>query len=183
MDLFSLEHSKSAYLADFALYGAAVLLLAAFLLLAGPRERQLEIAAFAWVGLVSWTVIEYALHRFVLHRLPPFSRWHAEHHQRPMALICAPTVLSAGLIAALVFLPALVLGNLWSACALTLGVLGGRLADSAPGGFVQRGMRCIASDGGHDGDLQKKDVLDKTALVPTKHPNNCQISSVYSFRC
>jgi hypothetical protein len=34
-----------------------VVLLAAFLPLAGPRERRLEIAAFAWVGLVSWTAI------------------------------------------------------------------------------------------------------------------------------
>src|SRR3546814_217834 len=39
--------------------------------------------------------------------------------------------------------------------ATTLGVLGSRLADSLPRGFVQSGMGCIASDGGHDGDLQK----------------------------
>ncbi len=127
MGLFTLEHGKAAYLADFALYGAAVVLLAAFLLLAGPRERGLEIAVFALAGLVSWTAIEYALHRFVLHRLRPFSGWHAAHHQRPMALICAPTILSAALIVALVFLPALALGNLWSACAFTLGVLAGYL--------------------------------------------------------
>jgi len=80
MSLFSLEHGKTAYRADFALYGAAGVLLEAFLLLAGPRERRLEIVAFAWVGLASWTTIEYALHRFVPHRLRPFSRWHAEHH-------------------------------------------------------------------------------------------------------
>src|SRR3546814_198596 len=36
--------------------------------------------------------------------------------------------------------------------ATTLGVLGSRLADSLPRGFVQSGMGCIASDGGHDGD-------------------------------
>ena len=40
--------------------------------------------------------------------------------------------------------------------ATTLGMLGGRLANGAPRGFVQRGTGCIASDGGHDGDLQKK---------------------------
>ncbi len=130
MGLFSLDHSRAAYRFDFALYGAAVVLLAVFLLLAGPRERRLEIAAFALAGLVGWTAIEYALHRFVLHRLRPFSRWHAEHHQRPKALICTPTILSAALIAALVFLPALALGNLWSACALTLGVTGGYLSFS-----------------------------------------------------
>lgn len=131
MSLFTMEHSKAAYGADFALYGAAVVLLAAFLLVAGPHGRWLEIVVIAGLGLVSWTLIEYALHRFVMHGLQPFSRWHAEHHQRPTALICTPTILSAMLIAALIFLPALVLsGNLWGACALTFGVLVGYLAFS-----------------------------------------------------
>ncbi len=128
MGLFTLEHSKMAYRADFALYGTAVVALAALLLIAGPRAQRLEILAFALAGLGSWSAIEYALHRFVLHGMQPFRRWHEEHHQRPMALICAPTILSAMLIATLVFLPVLVLGDLWRACALTLGVLIGYLA-------------------------------------------------------
>ena len=128
MGLFSLEHSARAYRADFVLYGAAVVVLAAFLVVGGPHVQRLELAGFALMGLASWTAIEYALHRFVLHGLQPFQGWHAEHHQRPTALICAPTILSATLIATLVFLPALVLGNLWRACALTLGVLAGYLA-------------------------------------------------------
>lgn len=127
MGLFTLEQSKAAYRADFALYGVAVLVLAAFLLLYGPREQGLVIAAFALLGLGSWTAIEYLLHRFVLHGLQPFRRWHAEHHQRPTALICTPTILSAALIAVLVFLPALALGNVWRASALLLGVVTGYL--------------------------------------------------------
>ena len=128
MALFTLEHSKAAYQADFALYGAAVALLAGGLVLAGPRGEGLACAALVAVGLVSWSAVEYALHRFVLHGLRPFSRWHAEHHQRPRALICAPTLLSASLIALLVFLPAALLAELWRACALTLGLLSGYLA-------------------------------------------------------
>jgi sterol desaturase/sphingolipid hydroxylase (fatty acid hydroxylase superfamily) len=112
------------------LYGTAVLLLAAYLLAAGPHEQRLALLAWVAAGLGSWSAIEYGLHRFVLHGLQPFRRWHAEHHQRPTALICAPTILSATLIVGLVFLPALVLGNLWQACALTLGVLVGYLAYS-----------------------------------------------------
>ncbi len=130
MGIFKLEHGKAAYRADLALYGAAVVLLAAFLLLGTPRGQRLEVAFLALLGLVSWTAIEYALHRFVLHGMAPFSRWHAEHHQRPTALICTPTLLSATLIALLVFLPALVLSSLWPACGLTLGVLTGYLAYS-----------------------------------------------------
>jgi cyclopropane-fatty-acyl-phospholipid synthase len=126
MSLFSMEHSKTAYRVDFVLYGAAVVLLAAFLLMFGPRGQRLEIVVFVGVGLASWTLIEYALHRFVMHGFPPFRRWHAEHHQRPTAPIFTPTILSATLITILVFLPAMALSeNLWRACALTLGVLMG----------------------------------------------------------
>ena len=128
MNLLTLEHSKLAYRADFALYAAAVTVLAALLLLAGPGEQRLALASLALAGLAGWTVIEYALHRFVLHGLAPFRRWHAEHHDRPTALICAPTILSAAAIVILVTLPAWLLGNLWSACALTFGVLAGYLA-------------------------------------------------------
>jgi len=125
---FSIEHSESAYRADFVLYGAASLALAAGLLIEAPADRALGLAAGAAGGLVAWSAIEYLLHRFVLHGLQPFARWHAEHHSRPTALICSPTLLSASLITVLVFLPALALGGLWPACALTFGVLTGYLA-------------------------------------------------------
>jgi cyclopropane-fatty-acyl-phospholipid synthase len=44
--------------------------------------------------------------------------WHAEHHRRPRTLIGTRTILGAALIAMLVFLPALVLSDLWRACVL-----------------------------------------------------------------
>lgn len=128
--LFTLEHSKLAYRADFALYGTASIALAAFLMIAGPRKLHLEIMAFSLLGLTGWTLIEYLLHRFVLHGLRPFSTWHAEHHRCPAALITTPTILSAALIAVLVFLPGLILGGLWRGCALTFGILTGYLTYS-----------------------------------------------------
>jgi sterol desaturase/sphingolipid hydroxylase (fatty acid hydroxylase superfamily) len=128
MELFKLEHSKLAYQADFALYGIAVLLLSGFLLLTGVREQWPEILALVLTGILSWTGIEYALHRFVLHGLQPFRRWHLLHHQRPMALICTPTIISAILFLLLVFLPALAIEGLLRSCALTVGMLVGYLA-------------------------------------------------------
>lgn len=128
MGLFSLEHSKAAYRADFAVYGIGMAVLAAYLLLGGQRERWLASVVCVAVGLVAWTAIEYAVHRFVMHGLQPFRRWHAEHHERPSALICTPTIVSATLIGMLVFLPALLLGQPYLACALTLGVLAGYMA-------------------------------------------------------
>ncbi len=128
MHIFTLEHSKTAYRVDFALYCAIVVALAIFLMVNGPREQRVEITAFALAGLISWTAIEYALHRFVLHGLQPFRRWHEEHHRRPMALIFTPTILSAALIVILIFIPALLVVGLWCAFALTLGVLTGYLS-------------------------------------------------------
>ena len=128
MGLFALEHSPAAYRADFALYGTAVAVLVAFIAASAPLSLLPQMAGLALAGLAGWTAIEYALHRFVLHGLRPFSRWHAEHHQRPTALVCTPTIFSALLFLTLVFIPALVLTGLLRACALTLGVLAGYLA-------------------------------------------------------
>lgn len=131
MRLFSLKHSETAYRADFALYSITVLVLVVFLTLTVQYEQWLEILAFIGIGLLSWTLIEYTLHRFVMHGLQPFSRWHAEHNQRPKALICTPTIISMMLIAVLVFLPSLALtANLQQAWAFTLGVVIGYLAYS-----------------------------------------------------
>lgn len=127
MEMFSIEHSPTAYRIDFALYGTAVLALAAGLVWIGPHDRALVLAAWIVAGLVGWSLLEYVLHRFVLHGLRPFSHWHAQHHARPAALIGAPTALSATLITTLIFLPAWRWGDPQSACALTLGLLIGYL--------------------------------------------------------
>jgi len=128
MTVFSLEHGKLAYHADFVLYGGAVVLLVAFLALMVPPGHRPQSAVLALAGLVGWSALEYALHRFVLHGLQPFRGWHTQHHERPTALICTPTILTAALFAVLVFLPAMALGGVARACALMVGILSGYLA-------------------------------------------------------
>jgi cyclopropane-fatty-acyl-phospholipid synthase len=125
---FTFEHSRAAYRADFAICAVCIVALAAFLVLRAPPAQWLELTALAVSGLAAWPAVEYALHRFVLHGLPPFRSWHVQHHRRPWALICAPTIVSAMLIGTLLFLPALLVGGLWRAGALTFGVLSGFLA-------------------------------------------------------
>lgn len=127
MGLFSLEHDRLAYDADFVLYGAAVLALAGALATVCPPAQRREAFAVVVAGLAAWTLVEYGLHRFVLHGVQPFQRWHDEHHRRPAALIGLPTVGSAALFAGLVFLPSWLAGGPWLACALTLGMLLGYL--------------------------------------------------------
>ena len=128
MGILSIEHGKAAYRADFALYGAAVIVLTGVLLAGAPREHGLAIASCVLLGAWGWSGFEYLLHRFLLHGVVPFNCWHAAHHERPRAMICAPTILSASLIVGFVFLPALLLADLWIACALTLGLLAGYFA-------------------------------------------------------
>ena len=84
MPAFAIEHSPARYRADFMAYGLAV----AALDRVGSHLQAPEGTGWSQVGLVLagvvlWTALEYALHRFVLHGLEPFARWHSEHHRRP----------------------------------------------------------------------------------------------------
>lgn len=127
MSLFSIEQSAWAYRADFAFYGLASACLSAFLLWTAPIASSPSLLALVISGLVLWTALEYGLHRFVLHRINPFARWHREHHRRPTARVGTPTVLSASLLIGLGWLPAWWwLGSL-PASALSLGLIAGYL--------------------------------------------------------
>lgn len=120
MTILSIEHGKAAYWADLWAYGIAVLLLAFFLLRQLPVAHYGPGAALVAAGLIFWSLAEYLLHRFVLHGLQPFRRWHEEHHRRPRALISAPLLVSGSLVAGLDVLPALLIG-VWQGLALALG--------------------------------------------------------------
>lgn len=125
MRLLSFEHSPTAYYADLAAYGVGVLGLGTALWW-GLSVAQVPGVLGLWgLGMVVWTLLEYLIHRFVLHGLDPFRQWHAAHHQRPQALICTPTVISALAFGGLVLWPSLVwLARPWG-LALSLGVLTG----------------------------------------------------------
>ncbi|MGB6450997.1 MAG: sterol desaturase family protein [Steroidobacteraceae bacterium] len=127
MRLLSFEYSPAAYRADFISYGTAVAGLSAVLIVRSPRARALELAAFVVAGLAVWTVIEYVMHRFVMHGLDPIRRWHAQHHRHTTALIGAPTLLTATAVFLVVFLPAVAATDVWRGSALTLGVVTGYL--------------------------------------------------------
>jgi cyclopropane-fatty-acyl-phospholipid synthase len=131
MGLLRLEHSRVAYLADFAAYGLACAAMFTAVAWGAPRGEGWTLAGLVLAGMAAWTFIEYLLHRFVLHGLKPFSTLHAEHHLRPNALICTPTLVSAGLILVLVYLPALAISaDARLSGAATLGVVLGYLAYS-----------------------------------------------------
>ncbi len=128
MGLFSLHHGKLSYAADYLGYGLLVAATAAATVAFVPAAQAWTALAFAVAGAAGWSLAEYLLHRWVLHGLQPFQRWHALHHERPRALIATPTVLTMALFFALVFVPALWLLPAGRGLALTCGVLAGYLA-------------------------------------------------------
>ena len=64
MRLFSLEHSAIEYRADLVVYSTAVMLLTALLIAAAPWATSFMLVV---LGLLGWSLTEYAVHRFVLH--------------------------------------------------------------------------------------------------------------------
>lgn len=99
------------YYSDFLVYPLALVGLAAV-----PVVTREPASAISWLlamiaGLGIWTLAEYLLHRFVLHKVVFFRDLHDAHHAEPGALISTPIWMSF-----LVFL-----ASLFAACAV-LGV-------------------------------------------------------------
>ncbi len=79
-------------------------------------------------GIGAWTLLEYVLHRWVLHVLDPFRGWHVQHHLHPDVPMRIPVWFSLTLLVPLAGLPTL-LGRLAGPAAVfSLGVLIGHLA-------------------------------------------------------
>ena len=119
--------SKTAYHADFAIYAIviAVLIGAAALNTAWVRRAHWFLAFTA--AMCCWTLLEYLLHRFLLHRVAPFAAMHAVHHDSPRAYVGTPTWATLGIIWLIVFLPAWQGVSFNVASGLTAGVMMGFL--------------------------------------------------------
>lgn len=118
--------SKAGYYADFVVYPLLLLPLGAVLERSSTPQQTLAWVAACGAGVAGYSLLEYTLHRFVLHRVAPFRRLHDAHHAHPTALIGTPTWLSA-LVAGAVFLPLWRLAGLNLACGLTFGLILGYL--------------------------------------------------------
>ncbi|HEX7385726.1 MAG TPA: sterol desaturase family protein [Castellaniella sp.] len=120
----SFEQSPWSYYADFVLYPIALATGLAVLLLGVPALNWSLLLA-AMIGFLCWSPVEYVLHRYVLHGVQPFKRLHQEHHDRPMALIGAPTLLSMLLLVVVVYWPLSFALGTWLSLAATLGLTSG----------------------------------------------------------
>jgi sterol desaturase/sphingolipid hydroxylase (fatty acid hydroxylase superfamily) len=122
-----MRQNRIAYYADFAAY--PVLITVLILLIANkasPRER-LTALALAFGGGFLWTLLEYLIHRFVLHGNTRIADLHVQHHAWPRAWIGTPTWLSVAALIIIALLPASLgvgrIGTLGLACGLMTGFL------------------------------------------------------------
>jgi sterol desaturase/sphingolipid hydroxylase (fatty acid hydroxylase superfamily) len=117
---------KVGYYADFVVYGTLLLALVT-LTLPGSRSDQLIWITAAVAGLVTWTLVEYLLHRFMLHRMPLIAHLHHAHHAAPRAYLGTPTWASLPVLAGVFFIPAWRLLSLEVAFGAFSGIIAGWL--------------------------------------------------------
>ena len=122
--------SKGGYFADFVVYPAVAVMLIATAVRPGSPLSWSEAAFVCVAGVAVWTLLEYIIHRVVLHEVRYFATMHEMHHDDPGDFVGTPTWLSLGMICsgallplwweiglhlASVFTAGLMLGYLWYA--------------------------------------------------------------------
>jgi sterol desaturase/sphingolipid hydroxylase (fatty acid hydroxylase superfamily) len=122
-----MQLSKTAYHADFAIYAIVLgVMIGASALGTSWVQRMHWLAAFT-AAAASWTLVEYLVHRFLLHRGSLFAGMHAVHHDSPRAYVGTPTWATLGIFWFTVFLPAWWGVSLNVASGLTAGMMLGFL--------------------------------------------------------
>ena len=119
--------NKFLYFGDFIACPMAIAgLLLAVLVLRDVTAVGLWVLAFV-VGCAAWTLVEYAVHRWIYHNVVYFDKLHDAHHEEPKSLIGAPSFFSIILIFVVFYCP-LYFANPAFAGGFTSGILLGYLS-------------------------------------------------------
>ncbi len=97
--------NKFLYYGDFFAIPFAIGVLAYFACTGSGLRAAADFCASLLMGLATWTVVEYAVHRYVYHHAPLFSTMHDSHHQAPNAFIGVPSFISSGFLIAVCYFP------------------------------------------------------------------------------
>jgi sterol desaturase/sphingolipid hydroxylase (fatty acid hydroxylase superfamily) len=119
-----MRQSRASYYADFAVYPALIALTMLVIATRSPPKHWGYALGFVVTGVILWTLLEYLLHRFVLHGATRVAGLHDQHHAWPRAWIGTPTWLSVAVLACLAILPVL----LGASLVASLGLAGGLMA-------------------------------------------------------
>ena len=117
--------SKANYYADIVVYPAVIAALFVTEFTSSDATAPYHWLAACIVALAAWTLIEYIVHRFVFHIIPPALQLHLDHHDEPRARIGTPLWLSFSVFVLGGFLPLWRYGGFELASGATAGLLVG----------------------------------------------------------
>jgi len=126
-----MQLTKTAYYADFVIYAAVIGLLTTIAAVSADWPQRLQWLMALATGGAAWTLLEYLLHRIVLHKVSMFAEMHAVHHASPRAFIGTPTWLTLAVLWTVFFLPVW----LWLSFDIASGLIAGVMA-----GFLWYGI-------------------------------------------
>jgi sterol desaturase/sphingolipid hydroxylase (fatty acid hydroxylase superfamily) len=86
--------SKAGYYADLFFYPPVVLTLTAVGSRSPHSHLFVGLLLSCLSGIAGWTLVEYAMHRFIFHSIRAAAEMHDLHHASPSAFIGTPTWLS-----------------------------------------------------------------------------------------
>jgi sterol desaturase/sphingolipid hydroxylase (fatty acid hydroxylase superfamily) len=98
--------SKLSYYSDFVVYPAVIVGLTAAGVVHSTWTDRAEWLCVGLVGFVLWTLVEYVLHRSVLHQRTYFSPMHGQHHAAPLAYLGTPSWVSVSVLSLVFGVPA-----------------------------------------------------------------------------
>ena len=120
--------SPTAFFMDFYVYPLLVLACLVIAFATGESGHALGYVLLVLFGYLSWTLIEYLVHRFVLHHVAWLRGMHEAHHHAPNELIGTPTVFSMAVFYCLAYTPAAMIWGRPAAAAWMAGLLTGYLS-------------------------------------------------------
>lgn len=116
---------RIGYYADFYVYPVVITGLTTYAIWQGPEGAWATWLSAFIAGAALWTLVEYLLHRFVLHHVPYIKDMHDAHHEDQQALIGAPIWVSLSLMVVVVLIPLSLIAEqnvaIGLACGLMLG--------------------------------------------------------------
>jgi len=120
-----MQLSKFDYYSDYVAYPVIIACLAGHALIGQARGDQWVWLRDLALGVVVWSLLEYLLHRFVLHKIPYFMPMHGLHHTAPLSYVGTPTWISLATYVGAIFAPAYLLFGFNAASGFFAGVTAG----------------------------------------------------------
>ncbi len=108
--LFNPAMTRSMFFLDFYVYPVLIILCLVVAFRSSRESNIPEFLGLVLLGYVGWTLIEYLVHRSILHHVAAFRALHKAHHDASHELVGTPTIYSVSAFYLLGYLP---LAEIW----------------------------------------------------------------------